>query len=209
MRQSLYSTSKSKNKGKIRHSFASPQKLNGYIKLGGGMTNGISSNQELRSMNSPLQSPSKGNYGRIYGQDIERTGTANTVARQNRFGGTVNMSTGFRQVSRQGSLLSEEYGCEEVDNLERISRFDFNEVESDDERETILAIRRSVVGRKGQIVKGQTEEPVDHYVEKIKGSLCDYKTGLAQETNIENMVACVTAKYMQKFAADDTKNKVD
>ena len=35
------------------------------------------------------------------------------------------------------------------------------------------------------------------------------RTGLSNDTNVENMIACVTNKYLQKYAKDDNKNKID
>ena len=35
------------------------------------------------------------------------------------------------------------------------------------------------------------------------------RTGLSSDTNIENMISCVTNKYLQKYAKDDSKNKID
>jgi hypothetical protein len=52
-------------------------------------------------------------------------------------------------------------------------------------------------------------ELVDRCVDSIKTNLQNYKTGLASNTNIENMVASVTSNYLQKFAQDDSKNKPD
>ena len=35
----------------------------------------------------------------------------------------------------------------------------------------------------------------------------DIKTGLASDTNVENMISCVTAKYLSKYAGDDPNKK--
>jgi hypothetical protein len=40
-------------------------------------------------------------------------------------------------------------------------------------------------------------ELVDRCVDSIKTNLQNYKTGLASNTNIENMVASVTSNYLQ------------
>ena len=47
------------------------------------------------------------------------------------------------------------------------------------------------------------------YEESVKSTLADIRTGLSTDTNIENMVACVTNKYLQKYSKDDSKNKID
>ena len=52
-------------------------------------------------------------------------------------------------------------------------------------------------------------EPIDRLAHTVKGSLDEMKTGLASDTNVENMVAWVTSRYLQKYAEDDTKNDID
>ena len=50
---------------------------------------------------------------------------------------------------------------------------------------------------------------MDKYVDEVKGTMKQFKTGLASDTNVENMVSCVTNKYLQKFADEgkqDTSN---
>lgn len=53
-------------------------------------------------------------------------------------------------------------------------------------------------------VKDEKDEPMDKYVDEVKDTMSKYKTGLASDTNVENMVSCVTNKVLQKFTAVET-----
>ena len=55
----------------------------------------------------------------------------------------------------------------------------------------------------------QQDGPVEHYVSTVKGTLNDMKSGLDKNTNVENMVAHVTSKYLQKFTREDVKTGGD
>jgi len=37
---------------------------------------------------------------------------------------------------------------------------------------------------------------MEKYSDSIKGTLGEMRTGLSSDTNVENMVACVTSKYL-------------
>ena len=45
-------------------------------------------------------------------------------------------------------------------------------------------------------IKDEKNEPMDKYVDTVKGTIKKYKTGLSADTNVENMVSCVTNKYL-------------
>ena len=59
------------------------------------------------------------------------------------------------------------------------------------------------------MTEAEENEPVKRYEESVKSTLADIRTGLASDTNVENMISCVTNKYLQKYAKDDSKNKID
>lgn len=99
---------------------------------------------------------------------------------------------------------SVEYGSENCDEIERMSQLRPQDEDSD-ELEATAALQKSVLSQ------GDFEDdgPVGDYVTTVKGTLNAMKTGLDAHTNVENMVSCVTSKYLQKFAINDSKSIAD
>lgn len=70
--------------------------------------------------------------------------------------------------------------------------------------ENLSAMNKSVHNKKAFIEKTiEGAKPVDRYMFQVRKALQKYKTGLADQTQVENMVAHITQRYMRKYAADD------
>lgn len=68
------------------------------------------------------------------------------------------------------------------------------------------AINRSVRNQKDFTEMSiANAKPVERYMFQVKKALDKFKTGLADQTQVENMVAHITQRYMRKYAADDAE----
>ena len=71
-----------------------------------------------------------------------------------------------------------------------------DQLEYQELQRSIMSRSRSRQKRKGGNIQASETEPVKKYEETVKGELADIRTGLSQDTNIENMIASVTNKYL-------------
>ena len=72
------------------------------------------------------------------------------------------------------------------------------------------AINRSIKNQ--QAYNDQTIEhakPIDRYMFQVRKALDKYKTGLADQTQVENMVAHITERYMRKYASNDSEAELN
>ena len=67
-----------------------------------------------------------------------------------------------------------------------------------DGNEASAILRRSIKSKEDK----EQNEPVDQYITDVKGKLNKLSSGLAPDTNVENLVSCVTNKYLEKFTTD-------
>lgn len=68
------------------------------------------------------------------------------------------------------------------------------------------AINRSVRNQKDFTEMSiANAKPVERYMFQVRKALDKFKTGLADQTQVENMVAHITQRYMRKYAADDAE----
>ena len=93
---------------------------------------------------------------------------------------------------------------EDMNDLERMSQvLDYDS----DDQETVAVLHKSIREKDGQ--KNEFRDPIDKCEDTIKTNLQHYKIGLSSGTAIENMVSSVTSNYLQKFASEDSKSKID
>ena len=97
--------------------------------------------------------------------------------------------------------MRSEYGIEDIDDFERMSvmKGDINDDIDAEEQDDVLALERSIMSmdkQRGKRKAQENEEPIEKYADSVRGTLVELNSGLAQDTNVENMVACVTNKYL-------------
>ena len=80
---------------------------------------------------------------------------------------------------------------------------------SPDDRKNFAKMNKRIRKNKGLTEKElKIADPIDRYESQVKKALERYKNGLADQTQVENMVSHITQRYMRKYASNDDQQAV-
>ena len=121
---------------------------------------------------------------------------------------SANSSTGTPMNQRQRS----EYDLDELECMEQLGSQP-GDIDSDNGQQ-LDKLRQSLTSKKKKETmiqdkkkkqKEEPEEPVDQFTNDMKNELYQYKSDLSRETNVENLIAHLSQRYLAKYAAHDPK----